>query len=155
MGKITKAILSGLDVNMIKKLILEGEDIEETDKDRRTPLIHAVIDNRFDLAEILLESGANVNAQDSNGYSPLHYAAQNYYIELAELLIGKNAQIDPQDNYGNTPLFKAVFNSKGRGDVIKLLIEHGADKDIANNYEISSFQLANSIANYNITHFMQ
>lgn len=155
MGMITKAILSGVDADLLKKLILSGEDADERDKDGRTPLLHAAIDNRIELVEILLESGANVNVQDSLGYSPLHYAAQNYYIELTKLLISNNAQVDSKDIQGNTPLFKAVFNSKGKGEVVKLLIEHGADKDLINNHGISPFQLAKTIANYNVIQFME
>lgn len=155
MGKITKAILASEDFDVLIKLISTGENVEELDKDGRTPLLHATIDNRIDIVRVLLESGANVNIQDKFGYSPLHYAAQNYYVELVRLLINFNAQVDSKDIHGNTPLFKAVFNSKGQGEAIKILIEHGADKELTNNHGVSPYQLAKTIANYNIVHFME
>ncbi|QHI73466.1 ankyrin repeat domain-containing protein [Aminipila terrae] len=155
MEKIFKAILSETDLDSLKKLIESGENVDAQDKDKRTPLIHAAIDNKIDLAKVLIEKGANINIQDSLGYTPLHYAAQNYYLEFAKLLIDNNAKVDSQDIHGNTPLFRAVFNAKGRGEVINLLTECGADKNLVNNHGISPLQLAKTIANYDVAQFLE
>ena len=43
--------------------------------------------------------------------------------------------MDARNVHGNTPLFVAAFNSAGRGEMIELLREHGADADAANKHE--------------------
>jgi ankyrin repeat protein len=110
--------------------------------------------NNLKVAEILLKHGADVNAQDNQGWTALHFAAQNYSEEAIKMLLANNCEVDVKDMHGNTPLFRAVFNSKGRGEVIQLLICHGADKNLKNNHGMSPSDLASTIANYNITQYM-
>jgi ankyrin repeat protein len=64
------------DVPGLQRAIAQGAKPDERDGDGRTPLIHAAIDNRLAVADLLLESGADVDAQDRLGNSALHYAAQ-------------------------------------------------------------------------------
>jgi ankyrin repeat protein len=59
--------------------------------------------------------------------------------------------VDAQDIHGNTPLSRAVFDSKGRGQVIKLLLSSGANKDLKNKHGISPEDLAKSIGNYDVS----
>jgi ankyrin repeat protein len=66
------------------------------------PLAYAIQRNRWDLAELLVDSGANVNIQmgnsipmgDNNGNSPLHLAAAAGDLKRVEWLLSKGA--DPQ-----------------------------------------------------------
>ncbi|MBL0318284.1 MAG: ankyrin repeat domain-containing protein [Alphaproteobacteria bacterium] len=62
-------------------------------------------------------------------YTMLHAAAENGEINLVKELIGKY-NINAQDYKGNTPLHYAVASENK--DVIKLLIEEGADQNIEN-----------------------
>jgi ankyrin repeat protein len=153
MENIFKAVFTG-DLRLISELLKLGIDIDTQDKDKRTPLIHAVIDNKIDIIKALIKNNANMNIQDSIGYSALHYAAQNYYIDIAKLLLVNNATVDIQDVYGNTPLFRAVFNSHGKGEMIDLLISYGANKKLKNKYSVSPLDLANTIGNYDIVKFL-
>lgn len=153
MGDIFKVVLQG-DEKKLESLILSGVDMNALDKAKRTPLINAVIDNNLKVAEILLKHGADANAQDNQGWTALHFAAQNYSKEATRMLLANNCEVDVKDIHGNTPLFRAVFNSKGRGEVIQLLISHGADKTLKNNHGMSPSNLASTIANYNITQYM-
>lgn len=62
----------------IDKLIESGTNINTQDKEKRTPLIHTIIDNKLEMTKILIQKGADVNLQDYIGYTALHYAAQNH-----------------------------------------------------------------------------
>jgi ankyrin repeat protein len=117
------------------------------------PLTEAVISNEVETVRTLLSSGVDVDQQDKIGYTALHYAAQNYLLDIALVLLEHKASVDAKDTYGNTPLFRAVFNSKGRGDMIQLLLIFGADKDSKNNHGVSPIELAKTIANYSIVQF--
>lgn len=153
MEDVFKVILVGT-VEQLSKLICSGANINIQDKDKRTPLIQAVIDNKIEMARLLIQNGADINIQDLLGYTALHYAAQNFSVEICKLLIESNAIIDVQDNYGNTPLFRAVFSSNGRGDIIRLLLLYNADMNLKNKSGISPLQLAKTIGNYDITQYM-
>jgi hypothetical protein len=52
-------------------------------------------------------------------------------------------------------LWRAVFDSKGRGGVIKLLLSAGASKGLRNKHGVSPQSLAKSIANYDVSNFLE
>jgi ankyrin repeat protein len=68
-------------------------------------------------------------------------------------LLDAGAPVNARDANGNTPLSDAVFRSRGRGDVIKLLRDRGADPTLKNNHGVSPLSLAHTIANYDVRQF--
>ncbi len=61
----------------VEALLKHGADVNEVDPgDNTSPLLIAVINGRFDLAEKLLQAGANPNLAQKNGVTPL-YAVLN------------------------------------------------------------------------------
>jgi ankyrin repeat protein len=129
-------------------------NLTPTDRGGRTPLFYASMDGDAPLVEQLIRGGADVNARDSNQETPLHFAVRGYHPGLAALLIENGAKVDAPDGYGNTPLARAVFESRGRGEMIRLLLSHGADKTLRNAHGVSPESLAESIANYDLTPFL-
>lgn len=127
--------------------------INACDIDGRTQLVNATIEGNVDLVRTLISKGADVNLVDSNGWSALHFAAQGFDHQIASLLLEHSAQVDAQDVEGNTPLSNAVFNSKGQGDLIELLLSHGADMNLKNKHGVSPLDLAKSIGNYDVAQF--
>jgi ankyrin repeat protein len=95
----------------------------------------------------------DASAPDDNGGTPLHFAAQASAADVARVLLDAGARIDARDSEGNTPLFRAVFASRGHGDVIELLRARGADPTIRNNHGVSPIDLSRTIANYNVRQF--
>jgi len=124
-------------------------------KSNSIAIIEAVISNNINEVKRLLSKGVNVNEHDKIGFTALHYAAQNYLLEIATILLEGKAEVDSKDIHGNTPLFKAVFNSKGNGEMIKILLRFGANKDLKNNHGVSPFELSKTVANYQIAQFFQ
>jgi ankyrin repeat protein len=84
-----------------------------------------------------------------------HLAAQQGNVEVAEVLLEAGAIVDAVNKYGNTPLFVAVFNSKGRGDVIQLLRQYGANPRRVNGSGQTPVGLARLIANYDVKQFFE
>jgi ankyrin repeat protein len=93
------------------------------------------------------------SAPDDEGWTPLHFAAQSNSAEIAELLLNAGASLAPRDTHGNTLLFKAVFNSRGKGDVIRLLRARGANPYATNKHGVSPLKLARTIANFDVRQF--
>lgn len=122
------------------------------DRDRyeRTPLHYAAVDNDDAAVKALILQGADVNAQDRDGFTPLHFAAQEYAVAAAKALLEAGAFVDMTNKYGNTPLWTATYNSGGRGDMIRLLREAGADPWHKNTSGHSPVELAREIANYDV-----
>jgi ankyrin repeat protein len=124
-----------------------------TDRDGRTELHHAIIDGQLEQVRSLLDGGADANAHDKTGWTSLHFAAQRFALEIATLLIQHGADVEAQDAYGGTPLFRAVFESRGRGEMIDLLRRAGADSKRQNSRGVSPLSLARTIGNYDVAQF--
>jgi hypothetical protein len=58
------------------------------------------------------------------------------------ILLRAGARVDAPDTRGNTPLWRAVFESRGRGDTIQALLAAGANPDLPNQSGVTPGQLA-------------
>jgi len=81
------------------------------------------------MAELLINKGADLNLQDNNKDTALLYSLKKNDLEMSKLLINKGADLNLQDNNKEPALFHAVRSSNDNIDIVKLLIEKGADKD--------------------------
>lgn len=125
-----------------------------TDRLQRTALHYAAVGGDVAAIVSLLDKGLDPNSADANGWTPLHFAAQSPSLAAVEVLLAAGASTDAQDSHGNAALWVAVFNSNGRGEVVRMLLDHGADPDLANNYGATPRTVASQIANYDIAkHF--
>ena len=88
------------------------------DRRHRSDLHYASAEGDVALAEALLAGGADPNVADAQDFTPLHFAAQAHDVSVVRLLVRAGAEIDAKNQVGNTPLGLAVFNSRGRGEVI-------------------------------------
>lgn len=153
---LIQLVLAGQMDDVLKALALaEGADLDQVDKDGRTALMHATISNSVDIVRGLIMKGASIDMQDKNGYSAIHFAAQAYALPMVDILLSNGARVDVQDSHGNTPLGKALFASRGRGDVVRRLIGSGANINCKNKYGVSPLDLAKLCANYNLLDLLQ
>jgi len=139
----------------VTSLLEKGGEANVRDKSGTTSLHNAVINKNLEICNMLVHYGADVNAADQALLTPLHFAAQEYALDIAAFLIQNGAVLDAQNKFGNTPLWVAVFQSKGRGEMIQLLLRSGADPYKENNSGISPLKLAQTIANFDIKRFFE
>lgn len=118
-----------------------------------TPLHLAALKNDVQAARELLAAGADPNSADQDGFTPLHFAAQEYAVAAVAALLDAGADVDATNKFGNTPLWVAVFNSRGRGQVIEILRKHGANPHRKNNSNRTPVDLARLIANYDVIQY--
>jgi ankyrin repeat protein len=149
MNSVLSAVISN-DLAAVRGALATGTSVDARAGDGSTPLMHAVVHAPIEIVRALLELGADVNAKDERGWTPLHFAAQEQRLDVAQLLVQHGSLIDAQDVHGNTPLWRAVFNSRGRGEMIKYLLSRGADQGLKNKHGVSPEDLAKTIANYDV-----
>ena len=145
----------GGSIKAVTILLDQGVDPNVRDRMGRTSLMYAVIDGHDQLVDLLMSRKADVNAVDRRSWSALHFAAQDYRVDAAQKLLAAGAHVDFQDVHGNSPLSTAVFNARNRGEMILLLLRHGADRNLPNNSGVTPLSLANTIANYDAKQFFK
>lgn len=150
--KIISAMYSD-DFEEITNLKENGFDFDEKDEEGRSIIFHAIIEQKEEFLKKLLNEGVKVNIKDEQGWTPLHYAVQEYSLESVRLLIDHGADVNAKDNFGNTIIWRAVFSSKGKGEVINFLKLNNADFNLKNDSGISALDLANNIGNYDVIQF--
>lgn len=129
------------------------KDRPGVDRLGRTELHEAALDGDARKVGELVAEGLSPEVADDNGWTPLHAAVQSWSAATCVALLEVGAQVDARDSNGNTPLWRAVFESRGRGDIIKLLREHGADPTLENNHGVSPVKLARTIGNFDVRQF--
>ncbi len=122
-------------------------------KNQQSPLLATALQNDAPTIKRLLAAGELPDAQDEQGFTALHLAAQEYALSAAAALLNAGATVDAENAFGNTPLFVAVFNSNGRGDLIRLLRSHGADPLHSNTSGQTPVGLARLIASFDAAQF--
>lgn len=122
-------------LEMVKYLIEQGADVNAAGKRGGFVLGMAAANCDIELVDLLLEHGANINYLSSSGYDILidamHCRCESKYHllpELIKLLIEKGAPLNGKSSYGESAL--SVASRKGWIDIIKILIDAGADVEI-------------------------
>ena len=144
----------------VKALIEAGADANQTTGDGSTALLVAVQNGHYDIGKYLIEHGGRVSTPNQKGWSPLYMAIKNRNIETGtmpnapnmdqtldfiKLLLDHDAEVNGRlafetemrnSNHviwlkeeGATPFFRASYC--GDLEVMKLLLAHGADPNIA------------------------
>ena len=97
-------------VDCIPVLVQGGADINAADPDGITPLLSAIINGHYDVANVLLDKGANPNVADRTGRTPL-YSAVDFHTMPAS----------------NRPSPKEIDNEITSLDLVKSLLAQGAN----------------------------
>jgi len=108
-----------------------------------TPLLFAAREGCLECARLLVSAKAEVNTADPDGIAPLLSAIINGHFDVAGFLLDARADPNAADGTGRTPLYAAVdFNTLPASnrpapavidnqitslDLIKMLLDHGAD----------------------------
>ncbi|MFC1836839.1 ankyrin repeat domain-containing protein, partial [Thermodesulfobacteriota bacterium] len=135
---------------IVEELLNQGANTEAKDYWGKTALILASGAGHWKVVELLLRRDADAHAKSLAGYTALHAAArhdpkdakrQDRYVRTAEVLIGNGAVVDARNTKtGSTPLRHAAH--KGHLELVKTLLEHNADPNIADKNKRTPFSTA-------------
>ncbi len=103
--------------------------VDVQDKEGRTPLLHAVTQNKIQHVELLLAQGASLILHNRNHWTPLYVAANKNLMEIAQLLVTSENASAQMINYPNTAGGTALMIASMHGyiEMINLLLDNGAD----------------------------
>jgi hypothetical protein len=96
--------------------------------------------------KLLLERGADPTIADEHGWTPLMAASWVGSLEIVCVLLGRpsaRATINQRDTFDQTALWWACF--RGRGGVVRALLQGGADPTIANNDGTTPMAIAKQV----------
>ena len=117
------------DVSSIAAYVRQGGNLNVTNSRGYTPFILATYHGHDEAASALVEAGADPCALDKKGSNAYMGVAFKGYIHTAEWLLDHTScDINHVNNAGQTALMMASLF--GREEIVKLLIQHGADPKI-------------------------
>lgn len=138
------------DTARLRALLAEGADLEGRDAGGNTALHWAALHGDAGLVTELLERGAQADAINKVGGAPLLYAAGN--LDSVRALVKRGAEVNRISQFGTTPLMAAARYPQS-SDVVRFLLEHGADPRVKNRFKadaLASAALAGDVAAYRL-----
>ena len=146
----SNAIANGVDIftaaregdsAAIRNFVQQGGDINKPNAKSHTPFILASYYGHTQTLETLLKIGADACTLDNKGSNAFMGVAFKGHQHVAKwLLKNTSCNVNHQNYAGQTALMMASLF--GREDIIKLLLEHGANRSLKDNQGNTSVKLA-------------
>ncbi|KAJ3106168.1 hypothetical protein HDU96_008306 [Phlyctochytrium bullatum] len=156
-------------VDLARRLLEKGADIESRDLDMATPLMKAAFAGHLEVVKLLVEEGADIFAGDSRLKTARNWAVVQQHRAVAEFLallandplhkywmalaagdigalksiLSSNSNEINSSRNGRTGLHLAC--SKNLVDVVKLLVQFGADHNKTDRFGKLPLQLSTSV----------
>lgn len=128
---------------LVQKLLTSGAAVNLKDHANNQPLHYAILGNFVEIVELLLKFGADFDSKGQDGRSPLHMSVP--YKAILKTLLKRPVSVSCQDERGDTPLHLAASPANMEVSppltVIPLLLDAGADINIANIARVTPFHM--------------
>ncbi len=138
---------------LVKHLIENRIDLNVLSKDGRPPLMIAIVQNRYEIAELLLKNGAHTDITCENNGTALHVATAMDNTSFITLLLNYKADINilGVDN-SSTPLHFAAYIDNA--EAVKVLVENGANINAQNEDKVTPLRIAVQRMSINAIHML-
>ena len=127
-GQALDDLLKAAEDGDVKRAVFyldRGLDPNSSDRNGNTILMIASRLGHADLASALIARKASLTRQTSHGDTALLMASLGGHLEVVKLLVNAGAPVQGQKGW--QPIHYAAFN--GATDVVRYLIDHGANKN--------------------------
>lgn len=132
-------------VEVVKALLQYGVEVKGINP--MTALHYAAQEGHIEVVTALIDAGADVDMVDHNGHSALYYASEGGHTAVVAVLLdhgaNPNAGLYGRLYEGSTPLM--VASKKDHIDVVKLLVERGADVRMKDNTGRTALEIAKGL----------
>ena len=127
-------------------LVNKGADVNQQDATLNSPFLYAAASGYTNLVKLYLENGAKFDVYNKYHGTALIPAAEKGHVEVVKLLVNTpNFPINHINKLGWTALLEAIILGDGSEkyvQVISLLLEAGADKNIVDEQGANAYQHA-------------
>lgn len=106
---------AGIVINILGK----SHCLNKLNKWKNTPLMEALLFDRFEVAAILADKMVDVDQQNSSGDVALHYASRKGRVDIVIIILPKTRFVNKQNNAGFTPLMLA--EKYGHNAVVEMI----------------------------------
>jgi ankyrin repeat protein len=127
------------EIALLESQLREGAPANAHTADGTTPLMVAALHGSPEMVKLLLDHGADPRAVDKRGASALLFAVGD--ARKVGLLLAQGADVNARTSTGNTPLIAAAAYTDNL-EVIKLLLDKGADLQSVNSNNVSALGAA-------------
>lgn len=116
-------------LELVKSAVGKGASLEATAPKGRTSMHWAAANGHLEIVEFLHSKGADIDAKDSGGMTPLMFAVKGKHADIVAFMLDNDADPNARSiKIGLTPL--TIGAAVGSVEVVRLLLEHGADQAI-------------------------
>ena len=119
----------------VQALIDAEADVDAQDADRSNPFLYAGAEGLLDILTLVNEAGADPAITNRYGGVALIPASERGHVDVVRYLLSESdVDVDHVNDLGWTALLEAILLSDGgprHQEIVALLIEHGADVDLA------------------------
>jgi ankyrin repeat protein len=133
-------------VETVRALIQAGADLNIRDALKDNVLLYAGAEGLLDILRLAIAAGADTKLTNRFGGTALIPAAERGHVAIVEeLLTHSDVDVNHINNLGWTALLEAIVLSDGgpkHQQVVQLLVDHGADVNIADKEGVSPLQHA-------------
>jgi ankyrin repeat protein len=138
----------GRHVPAAQTLIQAGADVNIRDERLDNPFLYAGAEGLIDILRLTIDAGADPTLTNRFGGTALIPACERGHVEVVELLLTRTrVNVNHINNLGWTALLEAIVLSDGgppHQQIVRLLIAHGADVNIADKQNVTPLQHARS-----------
>jgi ankyrin repeat protein len=134
------AVLGG-DPRIVRLLLDHDVDLNARAENGWSAVMIAAAKGYADVLEILLDAGADPTLADVYSWTPLMRAGFEKRASVVKrLLEDDRVDVNRRGENGVTVLHLAV--SEGQVEIVRLLVEHGADPQIKDNFDRTAYSIA-------------
>ena len=129
---IHQAVVGSCSKETLQTIIQHGADVNATNENSITALVMACVRGKVEAINVLLDAGADRNITDDKGATWIHHAVDGTCSkETLQTIIDHGAAINARNKDHGTALMIAC--RKGNEEAIDVLLDAGADRNIADN----------------------
>lgn len=132
-------------IDTARLLIGAGADVNAQDDRHDSPLLYAGAEGPTEILTLILKARPNFKVYNRFGGTALIPDCERGHVEAVHLLVKTPVDLNHLNRLGSTTRVETVILGQGgprHQDIVRLLIEAGADPDLADNEGVTALQHA-------------